>query len=109
MIPDYLNYNNAPVSAEFPLVVYPTPQLNSLESFGPLSNSTVGRPARGDLYTIKCRPTADNTRLYLTTCNLTIANATVDDKGFYNLTLGNDYGQISFRFQLDVNGSREYP
>ncbi|XP_076438221.1 uncharacterized protein LOC143277325 [Babylonia areolata] len=104
-IPRYLNYKGGSVSTEFPLTMYPTVKNATLLYLGPLSNSTVNRPARDSLYKLQCTVT-DPSRLYWTTCKLTITNnATDNDKGFYNVTLGNGVGQpFAFQFELDVNG-----
>ena len=105
-VPDYINIDGGSVRVELPITVYPALNTKRLMYFGVLSNSTSAQPARDALYTIDCPP-IENTPLYRTQCILTIANATQDDRGFYNVTLANAVGQVSFRFQLDVNGSRK--
>ncbi|XP_076438232.1 uncharacterized protein LOC143277330 isoform X2 [Babylonia areolata] len=103
-IPKYLNYKGGSVSTEFPLTMYPAVKYSTLNYLGPLSNSTVNRPARDSLYKVQCTAT-DPSRLFWTTCNLTIRNGTQNDKGFYSVTLGNGVGQpFTFQFELDVNG-----
>ncbi|XP_076438409.1 uncharacterized protein LOC143277461 isoform X1 [Babylonia areolata] len=106
-IPTYLNYKGGSVSTEFPLTMYPAVKSATLQYLGPLSNSTTSSPARENLYKLLCTAT-DPSRLYWTTCNLTISNVTQKDKGFYNVTVGNGVGQpITFQFELDVNGTKQ--
>ncbi|XP_076438229.1 synaptogenesis protein syg-2-like [Babylonia areolata] len=103
-IPKYLSYEGGSVSAAFPLTMYPAVNNATLNYLGPLSNSTVNRPARDSLYKVQCTAT-DPSHLYWTTCNLTISDATDNDKGFYSVTLGNGVGQpFTFQFELDING-----
>ncbi|XP_076438250.1 uncharacterized protein LOC143277351 [Babylonia areolata] len=102
-IPKYLNYKGGSVSTKFPLTMYPAVKYSTLNYLGPLSNSTVNSPARDSLYKVQCTAT-DPSRLFWTTCNLTISNGTQKDKGFYSVTLGNGVGQpFTFQFELDVN------
>ncbi|XP_076438234.1 uncharacterized protein LOC143277332 [Babylonia areolata] len=104
-IPAFLNYKGGSVSAEFLLTMYPGVKNATLHYLGPLSNSTVNRPARDSLYKVQCTAT-DPSRLYWTTCKLTIRSATRKDKGFYSVTLGNGVGQpFVFLFELDVSGT----
>ncbi|XP_076438273.1 uncharacterized protein LOC143277375 [Babylonia areolata] len=104
-IPTYLNYKGGSVSTEFPLTMYPAVKSATLQYLGPLSNSTTSSPARENLYKLQCTAT-DPSRLYWTTCKLTIRSATRKDKGFYSVTLGNGVGQpFVFLFELDVSGS----
>ncbi|XP_076438220.1 uncharacterized protein LOC143277324 isoform X4 [Babylonia areolata] len=104
-IPRYLNYEGGSVSAEFPLTMYPAVKNATLQYLGPVFYSTMNRPARDSLYKVQCTAT-DRSRLYWTTCYLTIRNATQNDKGFYSVTLGNGVGQpFTFQFELDVGGT----
>ncbi|XP_076438219.1 uncharacterized protein LOC143277324 isoform X3 [Babylonia areolata] len=104
-IPRYLNYKRGSVSAAFPLTMYPAVKNATLNYLGPLSDSTVNRPARDSLYKVQCTAT-DLSRLYWTTCYLTIRNGTQNDKGFYSLTLRNGVGpHFSILFELDINGT----
>ena len=106
-IDEYINYNSGPVSRLIPLTVYPPPHTHRLDYLGPLSNSTDRTPARDALYSLHCDVT-DVSRMYWTVCNLTITSPSERDKGFYSVFWGNDFGNLTVRFQLDVNGSSEY-
>ncbi|XP_076438340.1 uncharacterized protein LOC143277422 [Babylonia areolata] len=106
-IPTYLNYKGGSVGTEFPLTMYPAVKSATLHYLGPLSNSTTSSLARENLYKLQCTAT-DPSRLYWTTCNLTISNVTQKDKGFYSVTVGNGVGQpINFQFELEVNGTKQ--
>ena len=100
--PPIANVVDEPVAVTFYLFAYPTPEPVEYKYHGRVGNASDERKVvEKGIFTTHCWTTG---ALYNVSCNITTNITSDEEAGEYSVSIGNTYGQASFRFIVTFNG-----